>query len=60
MVLGIHQANLVKEGRKFGTASCYELYELEDELDEFPKAGDYSVILDTFIHLERASVNSSF
>ncbi|WP_080655419.1 GNAT family N-acetyltransferase [Butyrivibrio fibrisolvens] len=39
-------ANLVKEGRKFGTASCYELYELEDELDELPKAGDYSVILD--------------
>ncbi len=26
--------------------SSYELYELEDELDEFQKAGDYSVILD--------------
>lgn len=39
-------ANLVKEGIKFGTASSYDQYELEDALDELPKIGDYSVILD--------------
>ncbi len=40
-------AALVKEGIKFGTASGYDLYEIEDALDELPKVGDYSVILDS-------------
>ncbi|SDA74414.1 Uncharacterized protein YhfF [Butyrivibrio sp. INlla18] len=38
-------AKLVLEGKKFGTASLYEAYEIEDALDEIPKTGDYSVIL---------------
>ena len=38
-------AQLVLEGKKFGTASLYDSYEAEDALDEIPKPGDYSVIL---------------
>ncbi len=38
-------AQLVLEGKKFGTASLYEAYVIEDALDELPKIGDYSVIL---------------
>lgn len=38
-------ASLVLSGKKTGTASAYELYEIEKE--PLPKAGDYSVILDS-------------
>ena len=38
-------AELVRTGIKTATASAYPLYELEGE--ELPKAGEYSVILDT-------------
>lgn len=38
-------AELVIQGIKTGTASAYPLYELEGE--PLPKAGDYSVILDS-------------
>lgn len=38
-------AELVLCGRKFGTASAYDDYILENALDELPKTGDYSVIL---------------
>lgn len=34
--------SLVLEGKKFGTASLYEWYEIDEE--EIPKVGDYSVI----------------
>lgn len=42
---GDELADLVLAGRKFGTASAYDEYVLEDALDEIPKTGDYSVIL---------------
>ena len=38
---------LVLDGKKFGTASLYDSYETEDVLDELPKAGDYSVLLNS-------------
>lgn len=38
-------AGLVLAGKKFGTASAYDEYALENALDEIPKIGDYSVIL---------------
>lgn len=38
-------ARLVKEGIKSATASVYPLYALEGE--ELPKAGEYSVVLDS-------------
>lgn len=38
-------SRLVLDGIKTGTASAYPLYELEGE--ELPKAGEYSVILDS-------------
>lgn len=38
---------LVLAGKKFGTASLYDAYEAEDALDELPKAGDYSVLLNS-------------
>ena len=38
-------ADLVKRGIKTATCSAYDFYELEEE--ELPKAGDYSVILDS-------------
>ncbi len=38
-------AELVATGKKFGTASSYDDYVAEDALDELPKPGDYSVIL---------------
>ena len=38
-------AELVRTGVKTATASAYPFYELEEE--ELPKAGEYSVILDT-------------
>ncbi len=38
---------LVLEGKKFGTASLYDAYESEDALDEIPKVGDYSIILNS-------------
>ena len=38
-------ADLVAKGIKFGTASSYDDYVAEDALDELPKPGDYSVIL---------------
>ena len=38
-------AELVRTGVKTATASAYPFYELEGE--ELPKAGEYSVILDT-------------
>ena len=40
-------ARLAVCGKKFGTASLYDLYVLEDAVDEIPKIGDYSVILDS-------------
>ena len=40
-------AQLVLEGKKFGTASLYDAYEAEDALDELPKVGEYSIILDS-------------
>jgi len=43
--VGDELARLVIEGKKFGTASAYDLYVEEDALDEIPKIGDYSVIL---------------
>ena len=39
--------HLVLDGKKFGTASLYDAYEAEDVLDELPKAGDYSVLLNS-------------
>lgn len=38
---------LVLEGKKFGTASLYDAYEAEGELDEIPEAGEYSVLLNS-------------
>ena len=38
-------AELVAKGVKFATASSYDEYVAEDALDELPKPGDYSVIL---------------
>lgn len=38
---------LVLDGKKYGTASLYDAYEAEDELDELPKPGDYSVLLNS-------------
>lgn len=38
-------SDLVIKGIKFGTASAYDDYVSEDALDEIPKVGDYSVIL---------------
>jgi len=38
-------ADLVVKGIKFGTASLYDDYVYEDELDKIPKPGDYGVIL---------------
>lgn len=38
-------ADLVLAGKKFGTASAYDLYVFEDALEELPKVGDYSVVL---------------
>ena len=38
---------LVLDGKKFGTASLYDAYEAEDALDELPKAGDYSILLNS-------------
>lgn len=43
--VGDELADLVCKGKKFGTASAYDEYAAEDELDEIPKVGDYSVIL---------------
>lgn len=40
-------ANLVLQGKKFGTASMYEDFFGEDASEEMPKVGDYSVILDS-------------
>lgn len=40
-------ADLVVNGVKFGTASAYDLYAAEEALDEIPKVGDYSVILNS-------------
>ena len=40
-------AELVLQGKKFGTASSYDEYIMEDALDEIPKPGDYSVILNS-------------
>lgn len=42
---GDELADLVLEGKKFGTASAYDEYVLEDALEEVPKVGEYSVIL---------------
>lgn len=39
--------NLVLQGRKFGTASAYDEYVAEDALDELPKIGDYSVLVNS-------------
>ena len=41
-------ASLVLHGKKTATASVYELYELDGE--ELPKAGTYSVIMDSKDH----------
>ncbi|MBR6307889.1 MAG: ASCH domain-containing protein [Lachnospiraceae bacterium] len=38
-------AELVAKGVKFATASSYDEYVAEDALDELPKPGDFSVIL---------------
>lgn len=38
-------ANLVVEGKKTATCSCYELYSIEDE--PLPKKGDYSIVLNS-------------
>lgn len=38
-------AELVLKRRKFGTASAYDDYVFENAIDEIPKQGDYSVIL---------------
>ena len=38
-------ADLVVKGMKTATASAYDLYQLENE--PLPKAGDYSVVLDS-------------
>lgn len=43
--VGDELANLVMIGRKFGTASAYDDYIWEDCLDEIPKVGDYSIVL---------------
>lgn len=43
--IGDELAELVLAGKKFGTASAYDDYVLENALDELPKVGDYSVIL---------------
>ena len=40
-------AELVARGIKFGTSSLYDAYVLEDALDEIPKPGDYSVIINS-------------
>ena len=40
-------AQLVLNGKKFGTASSYDEYVMENVLDEIPKPGDYSVILNS-------------
>lgn len=40
-------AELVLQGKKFGTASTYDEYVMEDITDEIPKVGDYSVILNS-------------
>ncbi|MCR5824348.1 MAG: GNAT family N-acetyltransferase [Lachnospiraceae bacterium] len=40
-------AELVLQGKKFGTASAYDEYVMEGALDEIPKPGDYSVILNS-------------
>ncbi|MBO4913380.1 MAG: GNAT family N-acetyltransferase [Butyrivibrio sp.] len=40
-------AQLVLAGRKIGTASLYDAYVAEDALDMIPKAGDYSVIMNS-------------
>lgn len=40
-------AELVLQGKKFGTASSYDEYVMEDITDEIPKVGDYSVILNS-------------
>ncbi|WP_022761303.1 GNAT family N-acetyltransferase [Butyrivibrio sp. AD3002] len=40
-------SELVLEGKKFGTASSYDEYVMEDALDALPKIGDYSVILNS-------------
>jgi uncharacterized protein YhfF/predicted acetyltransferase len=40
-------AELVVRGVKFGTASAYDDYVAEDALDELPRPGDYSVILNS-------------
>lgn len=38
-------ADLVLDGKKFGTASAYDDYVIEAALSEIPKIGDYSVLL---------------
>ena len=38
---------LVLQGRKFGTASAYDEYVVENALEELPKVGDYSVLLNS-------------
>lgn len=43
--VGDELADLVIARRKFGTASAYDEYVIENVVDEIPKAGDYSVIL---------------
>lgn len=45
--VGDELAELVVKRKKFGTASAYDLYVYEDALDEIPKIGDYSVILNS-------------
>lgn len=40
-------AELILQGKKFGTASSYDEYVMEDITDEIPKVGDYSVILNS-------------
>lgn len=40
-------AQLVLEGTKTATASGYDLYFLEEAEESLPKAGDYSIILDS-------------
>ena len=40
-------AQLVLEGKRFGTSSLYDAYETENALHEIPKVGDYSIILDS-------------
>ena len=40
-------AELVLNGKKFGTSSSYDEYVMENATDEIPKIGDYSIILNS-------------